>query len=120
METQKPMNETEIAKLQSFRVLTEKQRAMVLAYLANGHDRVAATATAYRFKSPESERVASYAFFRNPKIARCLNQIFNVSAKDQFLAEIDQAIRNPGVTLAQVQALVVKGKLLGVLSADYK
>lgn len=116
----KLMTESEIKALVSFQELTPKMQRLVLTYVSNGRNRVAAVLSVYNFKTPESARVGSYAYFQNVKIVRCLNEIFHVSPRDQFMAELDAAFRNPNLSMAQVAVLCAKGKTLGVLPENYE
>jgi len=120
MQAKKPMSEPEIRRLASFQELTPKQQKLILEYASNGRDKVAAVLSAYDFKNRESARIGSYACFENRKIVRVLNEIFRVSPKEQFVAELDEAIRNSHLTMAQVEALAAKGRVLRLLPAKYQ
>ena len=115
-----PMTEAEIRKLPSYLDLTEKQRALVLEFTKNGGDKVAAVIAVYAHKSANGARVASYAYFKNPRVRRCLDEVFRVTKKDQYIREIDEAVRNPKLAMAQVEALAAKGRLLGFLPKNYR
>ena len=109
---------TEVEQTQEYQQLTPKQRLFVATYcdggLRNGvYDPVFATQIAYKCKNPESARVMSYALMGNIKIVAALNRHFNAEPIEQFIVEVDRAIRNKSLSIAQLQALKLKADLLG-------
>ena len=77
------------------------------------YDPVSATQTAYVCKNAESARVMSYAMMGNINIIAALNRHFNSEPIEQFLVEINRAIRNKSITNAQLGALKLKADIMG-------
>lgn len=106
--------------LPEFLMLTQKQQLFVATYVSAGmaegghYNVISALKTAYACKSEESARVMSYALMQNIHILAVLNLHFGVSPTDQFLKELDRAIRNKKITRAQVELLALKSKMMGV------
>jgi hypothetical protein len=108
----------QIKETQEYSVLTGKQQLFVETYIASGletkvYDAVSATQTAYHCKSRENARVMSYALMANIRIIAVLNRHFNREPIEEFLTQIDHAIRNKKLSIAQIQALKLKGDILG-------
>lgn len=118
MEDRKRLSIDEIEATQEYQQLTPKQRLFVSTYCDGGirngvYDPISATLLAYKCKNPESARVMSYALMGNIRIVAALNRHFNAEPIEQFLVEIDRAIRNKSLSIAQLQALKLKADLLG-------
>lgn len=108
----------QIRDTQEYAVLTGKQQMFVTTYIQAGldtgvYDAVAATQIAYTCKTREIARVMSYALIENIRIVAVLNRHFNKEPLAQFVEQVDRAIRNRKLTTAQIQALKLKGDILG-------
>lgn len=109
----------QLRETEEYQRLTQKQRLWVATYceggLADGkYDALNATRTAYACKDAESARVLSYSVTANPKILACLNRHFNRTPTEEFLMQLDRAIANKNLTIAQVEVLRLKCKMLGI------
>ena len=110
----------ELRVLPEFLMLTQKQQLFVSTYVSagmaeGGHYNVAsAIKTAYDCNSEEAVRVMSYGMMQNIRILAVLNLHFGVSPTDQFLKDLDRAIRNKKITRAQVELLALKSRMLGI------
>lgn len=114
----KRMPLAELEKTTEFQLLTPKQRLFVSHYVECGmqdgkYDAIAATRTAYECKKPESARVMSYAMMNNIRIVAALNRHFNTEPLEAFLVQVDRAIRNKKLGVSQLNALKLKGDILG-------
>jgi hypothetical protein len=108
----------ELEKLPEYQKLTPKQQLFIATYTEGGlvdgnYDAVAAVMTAYQCKSIEVARVMSYTMLANIRIIEVLNRHFGREPKEQFLLDLDRAIRNNRLTNAQLQALRLKCDILG-------
>lgn len=109
----------QLRETEEFQRLTQKQQLWVATYCQGGlvdgnYDAIAATRTAYECKNPESARVLSYSISTNPKILAALNRHFNRTPTEEFLLQLDRAISNKRLTMAQVEILRLKCNLLGI------
>jgi hypothetical protein len=98
--------------------LTGKQKLWVSTYIAGGekdgnYDPVYATKVAYECKSKETARVMSYSLVQNIRIAEILNMHFNKSPNEEFLRDLDRAVKNKHLTPSQLGALRIKAELFG-------
>lgn len=117
-DTPNRMSVEELQTTQEFQKLTLKQQLFVATYCAGGladgcYDQVSATNTAYQCKSLEVARIMSYSLMSNIRVIAALNRHFKIQPIEEFLALIDRAIRNKKLTVAQIQALKLKGDILG-------
>src|ERR1700676_2408513 len=117
-ETRKRMSVDELRMTPEFQRLTQKQQLFVATYCGAGlldgtYDPIAATRTAYQCKSAEVARVMSYPLMQNIRIIAVLNRNFNAEPIEDFLVQVDRAIQNKKLTVAQLQALKLKGDILG-------
>ena len=108
----------EIRNTQEYSILTGKQQMYVETYCASGidtgtYDPVLAAQTAYACRSRENARVMSYALMANIRIIAVLNRHFNREPIEEFLVQVDRAIQNKKLSIAQLQALKLKGDVLG-------
>jgi len=108
----------QIKDTQEYSVLTGKQQLFVETYVQSGldtgvYDPIMATLTAYKCKSREVARIMSYSLIANIRIVAILNRHFNKEPLAEFVEQIDRAIRNKKLTVAQMQALKLKGDVLG-------
>jgi hypothetical protein len=108
----------QIKDTQEYSVLTGKQQLFVETYIKSGletksYDSIFATQTAYACKSRETARVMSYALITNIRIVAVLNRHFNKEPLAAFVEQIDRAIRNKKLSVANLQALKLKGDVLG-------
>jgi len=108
----------ELQNTPEYQKLTQKQRLFVATYCEGGrvsgtYDPVWATNTAYACKNLEVARIMSYALMANIRIIAVLNRHFNTAPIEEFLLQLDRAIRNKKLTVAQIQALRLKCEILG-------
>lgn len=108
----------QIKATQEYAVLTGKQQLFVETYCASGidtgtYDPVLAALTAYKCASKENARVMSYSLMSNIRIIAVLNRHFNREPIEEFLIQVDRAIQNKKLTVAQLNALKLKGDILG-------
>lgn len=99
--------------------LTPKMKMFIDSYCSAGaidgnFDAVAAINQAYRCKSYEVARIMSYSILANIKIVAVLNRYFGTEPVDSFLANLDRAVRNKRLTLAQLGALRLQCDVLGI------
>jgi hypothetical protein len=81
-------------------------RAYVKNYIDSGKlDPTTATKAAYDCRSDETARTFGYQLIGNPKIILALNRFFGNSPEQAFLKEVERAIYNRKLTVAQVRAL---------------
>src|ERR1035437_4659728 len=109
----------ELRLTSEFQTLTPKQQLFCATYceggLLNGvYDAVLAPHTAYACKSMEVARIMSYSMIGNIRIVAVLNLHFNTTPTEELLVQINRAINNKKLTIAQLQALKLKCDLLGV------
>ena len=108
----------QVRTTQEYSVLTGKQQCFIDTYVKSGldtgtYDPVISAFTAYTCKSMENARVMSYALMSNIRIVAVLNRHFNKEPLEEFIEQINRAIRNKKLTVAQMQALKLKGDVLG-------
>lgn len=108
----------EIKATQEYSILTGKQQMFVETYCAGGidtgtYDPKNAAMFAYSCKSIEVARIMSYALMANIRIVAVLNRHFNREPLEEFLIQLDRAILNKKLTVAQFNALKLKGDILG-------
>lgn len=118
MEERKKLTLDELRETSEFQQLTLKQQLFVATYVETGmstgkYDPIAAVQQAYVCKNPESARVMSYAMMGNIRIVQVLNRHFNAEPIEDFIKQIDRAIRNRKLSIAQIEALKLKAGLLG-------
>lgn len=112
---------SELEKTREYQRLTPKQKLFVATYCEGGlvdgnYDAVAATQTAYGCKSLEVARVMSYTMMQNMRIIEILNRHFNAEPIEDFLIQLERAIHNKKLTVAQLQALRLKCEILGFVN----
>lgn len=112
----------ELEKTQEYSRLTLKQKLFVATYIQRGlqdgiYDAIKAIRTSYECKNDEIARVMSYRLMANIHIIEVLNRHFGASPIDEFIQQIDLAVRSRRTTLAQVQALKVKCEALKLANA---
>jgi hypothetical protein len=108
----------QVKDTQEYSVLTGKQQLWCETYIQGGidtgtYDPVGATQVAYSTKSRENARVMSYALMSNLRIIATLNRHFNREPIEDFVIQIDRAIQNKKLSIAQMQALKLKADVLG-------
>jgi len=108
----------QVQATQEYSILTGKQQLFVETYIRSGldtgtYDPIQATQTAYICKSRENARVMSYSLMANIRIVAVLNRHFNKEPLEEFIEQINRAIRNKKLSVAQIQALKLKGDVLG-------
>lgn len=107
------MTIAELAKEPEFGELTPSQRATVLAFCENPNDPVAAIQAGYNTPSKAAAQRLMHDIFKRPKILRALRLYYGVSAKAEFIRELDAAIANPRITVAKVRAMELYAKTMG-------
>ncbi len=117
-EVSKRLTLDQIKSTQEYAVLTGKQQLFCETYCASGiatgtYDPISATLTAYACASKENARVMSYSLMSNIRIIAVLNRHFNREPIEEFLIQIDRAIQNKKLSVAQLNALKLKGDILG-------
>lgn len=117
-ETTHRLGREELEATPEYQQLTHKQQLFVMHYcmggLVDGHyDQTAATQTAYNCKSLESARVMSYSLLSNIRIIAALNRHFNRTPIEEFLVQVNRAITNKKLSVAQLNALKLKADILG-------
>lgn len=111
----------ELQQTSEFLRLTPKQKLFVQTFVASGlldgdYDAIAAIQTAYQCKNFESARTMSYRMLQTPSIIEVLNLHFRRSPTEQFLVDVDRAVRNRHVSIAQIQAMRLKAEVQGILT----
>jgi phage terminase small subunit len=117
----KKMSLAELETTVEFQRLTPKQQLWVATYISAGllghYDTEAATLAAYKCKSRESARVMGYSMAQNPRVIDVLNLHFGRDATQAFLEDVNRAIRNRKLTVAQMEAMMLKSRILGIGTA---
>ena len=117
-EKSKRLTIEEIKATQEYSILTGKQQLFIETYCQSGidtgtYDPKSAAMIAYSCKSLEVARIMSYALMSNIRIVAALNRHFNREPLEAFLIQVDRAIINKKLTVAQFNALKLKGDILG-------
>lgn len=117
-EVSKRLTLEQIKDTQEYSILTGKQQLFVETYIRGGidtgtYDPKSAAMIAYSCKSLEVARIMSYALMSNIRIVAALNRHFNREPLEAFLIQVDRAIINKKLTVAQFNALKLKGDILG-------
>jgi hypothetical protein len=118
MSNTKRLTLEEVKATQEYSILTGKQQFFVEAYCSSGidtgtYDPVEATFIAYKCKSREVARIMSYSLMQNIRIVEVLNRHFNREPLEEFLVQLNRAIQNKKLTVAQLQALKLKADIQG-------
>lgn len=117
----KKMSMADLEITVEFQRLTEKQQLFIATYISAGllghYDAEAAVLAAYKCKSRESARVMSYSMMQNPRVIDVLNLHFGKNATEAFFEDVNRAIRNRKLTVAQMEAMKLKSKMLGIGTA---
>jgi hypothetical protein len=118
-ESRNRMSVDELRETPEFQRLTQKQRLFVATYCGGGlldgnYDSVLAAHTAYACKSAEVARIMSYSLMQNIRIVAALNRHFGTTPTEEFLVQLDRAIRNKHLSIANLQALRMKCEILGL------
>lgn len=113
---------SELKETTEFLRLTPRQQLYVSTYVETGmalgrYDDEAAIRMAYRCSTDESVRVMRYALKRSIKVVEVLNMHFGKNATAAFLDDVNRAIRNKHLTQAQLEAIILKSKILGIDSS---
>ena len=108
----------EVKATQEYSVLTGKQQFFVETYCKSGldtgtYDPILATLTAYKCKSREIARIMSYSLMANIRIVEVLNRHFNREPIEEFMVQLNRAIQNKKLSVAQLQALKLKADIQG-------
>lgn len=118
MSNTKRLTLDEVKATQEYSILTGKQQLFTETYIAGGigtgtYDPIEATMTAYSCKSKENARVMSYSLMANIRIVAVLNRHFNREPLEEFLIQVDRAILNKKLSVANLNALKLKADILG-------
>src|ERR1700677_2270575 len=109
----------QVKSLPLFEKLTPHQKTYLLAIIAGAAPRVA-YAAAFPNATPETAARACHVPLRSKKIQRLLAATFGArDSRQAFLEDLDAIILNDHATMAQVLALVVRGKIMGLLDRDW-
>jgi len=109
----------QVKTLPLFAKLTAHQKTYALAIIAGAAPRVAYSA-AFPSATPETAARACHVPLRSKKIQRLLAATFGArDSRQAFLEDLDAIILNDHATMAQVSALVIRGKILGLLDRDW-
>ena len=102
-----------------FLCLTPRQQRLVIAYLTNGHDKIAAIKSAFDCKS-SSVRIMSYNYFNKRQIVAVLAVAAGGDPeREQFDLDLHRAIQNPRTTRNQISALRLMAQTRGyIVSAE--
>jgi hypothetical protein len=108
----------QVKDTQEYSLLTGKQQLFVETYIAGGigtgtYDPISATLISYNCKSRENARVMSYSLMANIRIVAALNRHFNREPLEEFLIQVDRAIQNKKLSIAQLNALKLKADICG-------
>ena len=119
MTDQNRLSLEELRLTPEFQKLTPKQQLFCATYCAGGlldgcYDAVLATHTAYACKSMEVARIMSYSMMTNIRIVSVLNRHFQATPTQELLVQLDRAINNKKLSVAQLHALKLKCDLLGL------
>lgn len=119
MATEKRLSREELEKTQEYQSLTPKQQHWVSTYVEIGistgkFDAVDATLMSYKCKNREVARIMSYSITQNTRIIDVLNLFYGSDPVQSFLKDLNRAIRNKHLTQAQVTALNLKARVLGI------
>lgn len=120
-QTKNRMPLSELERTEEYQKLTPKQRLFVATYVAGGiatsiYDPVDATRIAYKCKNLEVARIMHYSLLANIRIVEVLNRHFNTAPIEQYLRLLDHAIRNKKLTPSQLEAIRLKGAVLGFVT----
>jgi hypothetical protein len=109
----------QVKTLPIFATLTPHQKTYALAIIAGAASPVA-YAAAFPSATPDTAARACHAPLRSKKIQKLLGAAFGVrDSRQEFLDDLDAIISNDHATAAQVSALVIRGKILGLLDRDW-
>ena len=122
MSESKRMSMEELRTTREYAHLTERQKMFIETYcsagLVDGHyDAVVATLLAYRCKDEEVARIMSYSLMANIRIIAALNRHFGETPVESFLKQLERAISNKKLTIAQLQALRLYSDVMGFASS---
>jgi hypothetical protein len=113
------MSGFELSRTQEFSHLSAKMGRFVLAYVqglidTDTADPVAAVKFAYNTKNDESARTFGFQLLSNIKVILTLNRFFGVTPNEAFLKQVERAIYNPNISVAQVDALRLYSAIHGI------
>lgn len=107
----------QLRREQCFLALTDKQKLCVEVYLECG-DKLKAVQASYACRSKQSAKVLTYSVFQNPRVVSALAVANGEDAGlVAFKANLERAVLNPKLTIAQAQALKLYAQLHGYLKA---
>jgi hypothetical protein len=86
---------------------------MVLAYLSNGHRKIAAVKAAYPGAKETSARVMSCTHFRRDDVVECLDAASGFSERQIFEEQLRRAMRDARTTPSQIAALRMFAQVKG-------
>lgn len=93
--------------------LTERQKLMIETYITSGADKVLSVLTAYHVKDRETARKMSYEAFSRPAVIQVLNAYWGVTPFEAFKRDVERAVRNKSLSVAQIRALELQARVSG-------
>ena len=100
--------------------LTDKQKAMVDAFVTHGHDRVKAYQVTHPTCSKESAEKGAYKVFSRAAVRTVLDIYFSVDPADVYEQLLLRAMQNPKITPSQIRALEMYAEKHGFNSGSPK
>lgn len=100
--------------------LTDKQKAMVDAFVMHGHDRVKAYQVTHPTCSKESAEKGAYKVFSRAAVRTVLDIYFSVDPADVYEQLLLRAMQNPKITPSQIRALEMYAEKHGFNSGSPK
>ncbi len=98
--------------------LTERQKLMIETYITSGADKTLSVLTAYHVKDRETARKMSYESFSRPGVIQVLNAYWGVTPFEAFKQDVERAVRNKSLSVAQIRALELQARLNGWSSTN--
>lgn len=93
----------ELHELRVYRDLNDRQQKLVDVFISSGGDKTEAFMRAgYRFKNRETAHKYSSVYFANRSVRACLAVYKGIGEKEQFIAELNRALRDPRISPAKV------------------
>jgi hypothetical protein len=100
--------------------LTDKQKALVDAFVMHGHDRVKAYQVTHPTCSKESAEKGAYKVFSRAAVRTVLDIYFSVDPADVYEQLLLRAMQNPKITPSQIRALEMYAEKHGFNSGSPK
>lgn len=109
----------EIKASPNFAALPSANQKDFVLMLAGGATPMAAIGSVYHFAAKETARQFLYKLLRKPPMKAVLRELYGESSKAEFLRYLDRASKNPHITQAQVQALLIYAIARGFVRSDF-